>query len=191
MKKLTLIFSFILAVFAAQAQLPLNWVGDTDIEPFQESITVYEGNFSCGIIVNTGTQANCDFDSDVAIPVNAGDSFKMSFWGYTSEFVRGRAKITWSDATILYATTYLGPNTGGWAEFVFEGEVPANITSANIGIRFYDVAGFVPGEIQYIDAFTFESPTGNPLAVTNGDFEQWPGLNPEPTNYPTDFAGEA
>ena len=191
MKKLALIFLAIFGAFAVQAQEPLNWVGDTDIEVFQESSNVYAGNYSCGIIVNTGTQANCDFDNDVAIPVNAGDTFTMSFWGYTSEFVRARAKLTWSDGAVLYATTYLGPNTGGWAQFTFEGEVPADITSAKVGVRFYDVAGFTPGEVQYIDGFAFESPTGNPLMVTNGDFEQWSGLAPEPTNYPTDFAAEA
>ncbi len=192
MKKLTLIFLAIFGVFALQAQSPLNWVADTDIEPFQESTNVYEGNYSCGIIVNTGIQGNCDLDNSVEIPVIGGDTYKMSFWGYSSEFIRIRAKIIWSNGNTEYATTYLGPNTGGWLEFSFEGNVPDDATGAFVGVRFYDVQpNFVPGEIQYVDAFTFESPTGTPLTVENGDFEQWSGLAPEPTNYPTDFAGEA
>ncbi len=190
MKKLTVLLSIILFAISMQAQLPLNWVGDSDIEPFQEATNVHEGSFSCGIIVNSGTQASCDFESAEEIPVNGGDSFKMSFWGIASEFVRARAKIVWSDGNTTYATTYLGPNTGGWEEFSFEGEVPADATGATVGIRYYDVSGFTPGEIQYLDAVTFESPTGNPLMVENGDFEDWPGLDPEPDNYPTDFTAE-
>ncbi len=191
MKKLAFIFLAFFGVFALQAQAPLNWIADTDVEPFQESTNVYEGTYSCGIMVNSGVQGDCDFDSDAAIAVNAGDTFKMSFWGYTSEFVRGRAKLVLSDGSNFFATTYLGPNTGGWEQFIFEGEVPADITTVNVGIRFYDVAGFVPGDIQYLDDFVFESPIGTPHVVDNGDFEQWSGLTPEPTNYPTDFSGEA
>lgn len=190
MKKLTALLTIVLFALSMQAQLPLNWVGDTDIESFQESTNVHEGSFSCGVIVNTGTQADCDFESAVEIPVIGGDTFKMSFWGIASEFVRARAKVVWSNGNTTYATTYLGPNTGGWEEFSFEGEVPADATSAIVGVRFYDVSGFVPGEIQYLDAVTFESPVGNPLTVENGDFEDWPGLDPEPDNYPTDFAAE-
>ena len=114
MKNFALFFLAIFGFVAVQAQVPLNWVNDSDIEPFQETVNVQEGTYSCGIIVNSGTQANGEVDKDVTIAVKGGDTFKMSFWGYTSEFVRARAKLIWSDATTLYATTYLGPNTGGW-----------------------------------------------------------------------------
>jgi len=191
MKKLTFFIAGIFVALAMQAQLPTNWIGDTDIEPFQEAATVYEGSFSCGIIVNTDVQANCDFINTVEIPVIAGESYKISFQGYTSEFVRGRTVFTWTGAAVTYSTGYLGPNTGTWTNFVSEGVVPTGATAVKVGIRFYDVAGFTPGEVQYLDAFTFESPTGTPHTVANGDFELWPGLDPEPTNYPTDFAGEA
>lgn len=191
MKKFAVILTGLFFAFALQAQSPLNWTGDTDIELFQETGTVHAGSYSCGVIVNTGTQANCDLDNDVPVAVTGGNTFKMSFWGYTSEFVRVRAKLTWSNGNTTYATTYLGPNTGGWQEFSFEGDVPADATDATVGVRFYDVSGFSAGEIQYIDDITFESPTGTPLAVDNGDFEQWSGLSPEPDNYPTDFTADA
>ncbi len=191
MKKFAAIIIGLFIVVSVQAQTPLNWIDGTDIEPFQESTIVYEGNYSCGIIVNTGVQANCNFSNDVEIPVTAGESFKIAYWGYTSEFVRARVVFTWNGATTSYSTGYLGPNTGAWEEFVFEDVIPAGATGVNIGVRFYDVSGFAPGEIQYIDAFTFESPTGNQLVVTNGDFEEWSGVAPEPDNYPTNFAAEA
>jgi hypothetical protein len=190
MKKIFFFVLMLLAIAAVQAQEPLNWVIDTDIEAFQESTIVQQGTYSSGIIVNSDVQANCDFDNETVIPVTAGSTFKMSFWGFTSEFVRVRAKIIWSDNTTLYATNYLGPNTGDWMQFSFEGEVPANITTAKVGIRFYDVAGFVPGEVQYVDNFVFESPIGTPLAINNGDLESWTGLAGEPDNYPTAFAAD-
>ena len=129
MKKHLFFILMLLAITALQAQEPLHWIVDTQIEAFQESTIVQQGSYSSGIIVNSDVQANCDFDNETVIPVTAGDTFKMSFWGYTSENVRVRAKIIWSDNTTLYATNYLGPNTGGWEQFEFDGQVPANITS--------------------------------------------------------------
>lgn len=191
MKKHLFFILMLLATAALQAQEPLHWFVDTQIEAFQESTIVQQGSYSSGIIVNSDVQASCDFDNETVIPVTAGNSFKMSFWGYTSENVRVRAKIIWSDNTTLYATNYLGPNTGGWEQFSFEGQVPANITSAKVGIRFYDVTPlFVPGEVQYVDDFIFESPIGTPLTINNGDLESWTGLAGEPDNYPTAFAAE-
>lgn len=188
MKKHLFFILMLLAITAVQAQEPLYWIIDTQIEAFQESTIVQQGSYSSGIIVNSDVQASCDFDNETVIPVTAGSTFKMSFWGYTSVNVRARAKITWSDNVVLYATNYLGPNTGGWEQFSFEGEIPANITSAKIGIRFYDVPpGFVPGEVQYVDDFIFESPIGTPLTINNGDLESWTGTAGEPDNYPTTF----
>ena len=191
MKKHLFFILMLLAITALQAQEPLHWFVDTQIEAFQESTIVQQGSYSSGIIVNSDVQANCDFDNETVIPVTAGDTFKMSFWGYTSENVRVRAKIIWSDNTTLYATNYLGPNTGGWEQFEFDGQVPANITSLKVGVRFYDVPpGFTPGEVQYVDDFVFESPIGTPLTINNGDLESWTGMSGEPDNYPTDFAAE-
>jgi hypothetical protein len=173
MKKIILFIFIKLSLINIYGQLPVNWEGDSDIDIFQEANNVYGGEYSAGIIVNSGTQANCDFHSKMEIPVIGGESFKMSFWGHTSEFVRIRAKVVWSNGSTHYAMTYLGPNTGGWIEYSFENIVPDDATGAYVGVRFYDVSGFAPGEIQYVDAITFESPVGNVIAVENGDFESW------------------
>jgi hypothetical protein len=53
------------------------------------------------------------------------------------------------------------------------------------------VSGFAAPETQYVDLVSFESPVGNILTVTNGDFENWPASQPEPTNYPEDFSANA
>ena len=191
MKRFTLFFMMFMAITAIKAQLPDNWTDDSGIETFQEMTTVHGGDYSCGVIVNTGTQAQCDFSNEVAIPVSEGDDFKVSFWAFTSEFVRVTVVLDWVGAPSLYTNEYVGPNTGGWAQLVYEDLVPDGATEVTIRLRFYDVSGFNPPETQYVDDVEFESPVGEPLEVTNGDFESWPGINPEPTNYPTDFTAEA
>lgn len=179
------------AIFGVRAQLPDNWSDDSGIEIFQEDTEVHGGDYSCGVVVNTETQSNCDFTNESAIDVAAGDSYTVSFWAYTSENVRITAALDWDPGSSEYTNQYVGPATSGWEEFIYEGVVPEGATSVNIRLRFYDVSGFTPGQIQYVDDVSFESPTGNALVVVNGDFESWPGFAPEPSEYPTDFQATA
>lgn len=191
MKKTTVLF--LIAIFAmagVRAQLPDNWTDDTGIEIFQESTEVHGGAYSAGVVVNTDVQGNCDFANEVSIPVNAGDSYTLSFWALTSENVRITAALDWDNGA-EYPGTYVGPGTIGWEEYIQEGTVPDGATTLNIRLRFYDVSGFEPGQVQYVDDVTFESPAGSPLTVSNGDFETWPGLSPEPTDYPEEFEATA
>ena len=191
MKKITILIALTLIFGALQAQLPDNWTDDSGIETYQEMTTVHGGDYSCGVIVNTGVQGDCDFTNVVAVPVSEGDDFKVSFWAYTSEFVRITCALDWVGASTTWTQTYVGPATAGWEQFVYEDIVPAGANEVNIRLRFYDVAGFTPPETQFVDDVEFESPIGEPLLVTNGDFESWPGINPEPSNYPTGFAAQA
>ena len=178
---------------SVMGQVPVNWTGDIGIETFKEGTIIQQGLFSCGVKVNTGTQAECDLTSSVDLVVTAGNTFKFSFWYFTSANVRVRAAIDWSDATTTYSVAYAGPTTTGtWAEFSFEGTVPAAVTTAKAHLRFYDVTpGFVAPETQYIDDVKFESPVGTAITIPNGNFETWPGILPEPTNYPTTFTATA
>jgi hypothetical protein len=188
MKKITVFFVFTFLLGSLYAQLPDNWTGDTGIETFQEMATVHGGAYSCGVIVNTGVQADCDFSNNIAMTVSEGDDFKVSFWANTSEFVRITIVLDWLGATSQYSNEYVGPATAGWEQLVFEDVVPAGASEVNLRLRFYDVAGFTPPQTQFVDDVEFESPIGEALLVSNGDFESWPGLNPEPTNYPGDFS---
>lgn len=188
-KKTSLLLLSIFALISTKAQLPDNWTMDTGIEIFQETENVYDGDYSAGVIVNSNIQSNCDLINETDIPVTPGENFKISYWGITSPFVLARVFFYWEGTNTNFTTQYLGPGNENWEEFTFEDIVPAGATSLKIGIRFYDVAGFTPGEIQYVDNVSFESPVGNPLAVENGDFENWALIKPEPSNYPADFAG--
>jgi hypothetical protein len=188
MKKFVLLFTMLFAFAASQAQLPDFWTGDTDIETFQETGTVHGGMSSCGVVVNSGTQANCDLTSTEVLEVSEGDDYKVSFWANTTEHVRVTCALDWVGAPGTYTQSYVGPATNGWAIFEFSDVVPTGATGVKLRIRFYDVAGFAAPETQYVDDLQFQSPVGAALTVANGDFESWPSIKPEPSEYPTAFA---
>jgi hypothetical protein len=192
MRKITLLMVLMIAFATAQAQLPPNWTDDTGIEIFKESSIVHGGAYSCGVIVNTDVQANCDFANTSPMPVTPGATYKISFWAKTSEHVRITAVVDWDAASTQYSNTYVGPATSGWEQFTFEGAVPEGVATGTARLRFYDVSGFNPGEINYVDDVAFESPVGTPKTVVNGDFENWGGgIVAEPSNYPTEFTATA
>jgi hypothetical protein len=188
MNRIIFTIALLVSVLNVRAQEPQHWSGDEGIEVFQESTEVFNGTYSAGIIINSNDQSLCDFISTAEIPVTPGETFKISLSGFTSQNVRARAFFYWVGALRTNSTNYLGPNTGGWQQFEFEAIVPDNATGLNLGIRFYSIAGFTPGEIQRLDDITFESPAGNPLEVPNGDFESWASILPEPDNYPGSFS---
>jgi len=187
MKKVTLFFLMIMAFTAIKAQLPDNWTDDSGIDVFQEMTTVHGGSYSCGVIVNTGVQADCDLTNEVALPVSEGDDFKVTFWAHTSEFVRVTCALDWVGTSTTWTQIYVGPATVGWEQFEYTDIVPDGISEVIVRLRFYDVAGFTGSETQFVDDVEFECPVGEPVVVSNGDFESWPTLAPEPTNYPADF----
>lgn len=191
MRKITLLMALMIAFTAAQAQLPSNWTDDTGIETFKEATTVHGGDYSCGVIVNTDVQANCDLANDSPMSVTPGATYKISFWANTSAHVRITAVVDWNAGTTQYSNTYVGPATSGWEQFTFEGTVPEGVATGTARLRFYDVSGFNPGEINYVDDVAFESPVGTPKTVVNGDFEIWGGTVGEPSNYPTEFTAVA
>lgn len=188
MKKLVLVlFAFALSLTGGVAwgqTLPDNWTGDSGIDTYQNSTTVHDGStYSCKVAVNTGTQANCDMRND-EVSVTAGRTYTFKFWGYTSTHVKIRAVLQWTGTTITYGG-YLNANSGGWLEHTETGTVPAGATGVKVGVRFYDVTGFSAPETQYIDDFTFESPTGTSVTLANGDMESWPSSSApdNPTNF--------
>jgi hypothetical protein len=170
------IFLGLLNYITYSQTLPVNWTGDIDIDTYQESTIIHGGLFSCRIDVNSGTQANCDLSNDVIINVTAGNTYTYSFWAYTSAHVRITGVLDWIGAAVVYNNVYVGPNTGGWAQWTFSGTVPSGATGVNLRIRCYDVTGYTSPEIQYIDDFSFESPTGTSLPVSNGNLENWPSV---------------
>jgi len=186
-KKAAILFTLFFAFAISQAQLPDFWAGDTDIETFQETTTVHGDTSSCGVIVNSGTQDNCNLSNTVAIEVTEGDSYKVSFWVNSSAHVRVRAFCDWVGVASTYPNYYVGPATNGWEKYEFTDIVPTGATGVKLRLKFYDTPGFLAPENQFIDDLEFQSPVGVTLVVSNGNFESWPTLKPEPSNYPTEF----
>lgn len=189
LKCLIILALTILASLAMKGQSADNWMNDPDIILFQESEIVYGGDYSAGIIVNSQDQSNCDLINESEIQVNAGESFEISFWGITSQHVYVRVFFYWIGTNNNFTQDYLGPGSETWENFTYEGIVPNGASALNLGFRFYDVTGFQPGELQYLDDVTFQSPIGVPLLVENGNFENWETIKPEPSEYPTEFSG--
>jgi len=153
-------------------ELPDDWTGDSGIDTYQESTIVHNGSYSCRVDVNTGSQASCDMRSE-DISVSAGDSYTYSFYIQTSDHVKARVALQWVGASPTYGS-YSPISTSGFTQVTYTGTVPTGATDVKVGIRFYDQSGFSAPETQYVDDFTFESPTGTPLVVPNGDMESWP-----------------
>ncbi len=157
-------------------KLPNKWEGDSGIDTYRESSTVHGGNYSCEVTVNTTNQGNCDLTNEEGIAVTPGNTYTFKFWIWSSPHVRGRAAVDFyrSDGSFI-ETQYGGYNavSESWDQVQKSGTVPADAATAKVRVRFYDRTGFVIGESQYVDDFTFESPDGNALVVANGNMESW------------------
>ncbi|MCF6183721.1 MAG: fibronectin type III domain-containing protein, partial [Bacteroidales bacterium] len=170
--------TFLLTLFSQIGwgqEIPNDWTGDSGIDIYKESSNPHGGTYCARIDVNTGTQANCDFNNTTNISVTAGNSYTVKFWYKTSAHVKGRIVLLWDNGTAYGGYTNAGESN--WTEFSESGTVPSGATSLTIGIRFYDQSNFSAPETQYIDDLTFESPTGTSKTVTNGDLENWPVSN--------------
>jgi len=181
MKKITflLLAGFFISLPTFSQVLPDNWTGDTDIDIYQESTDPHGGTYCAKVeVIGTGNSSS-DFDNLTSLSVTAGNTYKVSFWYKTSAHVKGRIHLIWSGASGAYGT-YTDANATSWTEFTYSGTVPSGATALSLGIRFYDQTGFVSPENQYIDDLTFESPTGTPITVTNGNLESWPTGNQAP-----------
>lgn len=103
------------------------------------------GNYSAAITVSTADQAATDFRQTVA--VSAGQTYPFSVSVYHTEgHVRAR----------LYVNGYQGYSneilTGQWQtlSYAYTAATTGNI---EVGLRFYDVAGFDGSELVYVDNF--------------------------------------
>ena len=194
MKKLLLLsFLGILSggLALGQVVVPDYWTIDNGIETYQESADPHGGSFACQIDVISTNASQCDLINSTVIPVTAGETYKFKYWYKSSANVQIKGHLIWDNGDQSWVTA----NTGvvDWTSKAKNDVVPAGATSLTIEFRFAGGAGMVPGETQFLDDVTFESPSGTTLLFNNGDFESWPApvIDPEPTNYPTNFRDTA
>ncbi len=136
-----------------------NWTGnqpdswsliDSGISVSPSTATTLSGNRAAAISVNTADQANTDLRQ--LISVNAGQTYNFSTAVYHTEgSVRAR----------LYVNGYQGYSnaqlTGQWQTLSYS-YTPASTGNIEVGLRFYDAAGFDGAELVYVDQF---EPTGS------------------------------
>lgn len=179
MKRTTLSLALLTFFTAAVQATVLNggfeqWTGnkpdswsliDSGITISQSANIKLSGNSAAAITVNTPDQANTDFRQLVS--VSAGQTYNFSTAVYHTEGgVRAR----------LYVNGYQGYSnenlTGQW-QTLSHSYTAASSGSIEVGLRFYDVAGFDGAELVYVDQFepaTTQSPPPAGCANTNADF---------------------
>lgn len=148
-----------------------NWLADGGaITITQNSTTTQSGTYSCEVLWTS--QDNQLLTSD-PFNVTAGLQINGSLWVYDND-IAGRARLC-----VIYegADNYFGDystDMDSWQQLTYTDLVPSGATSAEFQIRFYDISGDWDGDATII--------------VDNVIYENNTTVNPEPTNYPTDFA---
>lgn len=138
---------------------------DSGITLSQSGNIKLNGNSAAAVSVNTADQANTDFRQLVS--VTAGQTYNFSTAVYHTEGgVRAR----------LYVNGYQGYSneqlTGQW-QTLSHNYTAASSGSIEVGLRFYDVAGFDGAELVYVDQFepaTNQSTPPTACANTSADF---------------------
>lgn len=148
-----------------------NWLADGGgITILQNTTTVENGSNSCE--VTWTSQSNQYLTSDPFV-VTPGIQIDASLWVYDDD-AAGRARLC-----IIYdgANNYYGDysvDQSSWQQLTRTEVVPAGAITAEFQIRFYDVSADWDGDANVI--------------VDNVIFEANTSVDPEPTNYPTNFA---
>ncbi|HOZ30960.1 MAG TPA: hypothetical protein PLL66_08585, partial [Bacteroidales bacterium] len=192
MKRFTFVLVALISIgigLVKAQNVPTNWnIITTDITVTEETVTVNEGTKAMSVTW-TSTE-NQDIKSD-AFTVTPGAAFSYTLDVYDNDAGgRVRMAIAWSSGN-GFAETY-SVDLAEWQSLTYEGTVPAEATSAQILLRFYDVtAGWTGTATVIIDNASY-SENGGANLLTNPGFETWgePVLNPSltvtsPTNAST------
>ncbi len=172
MKKIYFIL-FAMMIFAMGAksqQLPENWTIATSlISVEKEMVNVNHGDVA--MHVNFTSAENQDIRSAV-FEVTGDESFTYSLDVFDNDNAgRVRLCITWSSGN-QFIDSY-SVDSEDWQTLTFTGTIPAAATTAQILLRFYDVAANWDGDCDIIvDNAVFTMGGGENL-IPNASFENW------------------
>ncbi|GAB4281348.1 MAG: hypothetical protein Kow0068_05830 [Marinilabiliales bacterium] len=164
-------FSFVIAQNIIQngdfeswtGNVPNNWTTiDPSIHLAPETSIVHGGTTAMNVWVVTTTQSETDLRQSV--DVTNGNVYDISFWVYQVDSL-SRVTLYVDNWTGLYSDP---ANINTWQQVTYQYIATATAT-IEIGLRFYDVTGFVDSSNVIIDDFTMIDVTGtgtNPY-VTN------------------------
>lgn len=183
MKKFYFLFSALILTslgFLQAQNVPTNWnIITSDITVTEETTTVNEGVKAMSVTW-TSTD-NQDIKSD-AFTVTPGAAFTYTLDVYDNDAGgRVRMAIAWSSAngfSEVYST-----DLAEWQNLTYEGTVPAEATTGQILLRFYDVTSGWTGSATIIVDNASYSENGGENLLANPGFETWgePVLNPSLT----------
>ena len=144
------------------AGAPDGWTTiETDIAVTEENTVVYTGAASASVNVLSGTQGNTDFRQ--SIPLIEGTVYKVTAWVYHTE--GGMAARLYADGFENYSDE---TTVGVWQELTTT-FTAASTGDLEVGLRFYDRAGFDGEEVVYIDDYTVEALTNPTVTITSPD----------------------
>ncbi len=129
------------------ASNPDSWTTiDSGITVSQSNSLTYSGSAAATIDVLTGAQSDTDFRQSIA--VEAGKNYAFSVWVYHTE--GNLAARLYVDGYQNYSDESL---TGQWQKLSYNYTASTSKT-IEVGLRFYDQAGFDGAERVYIDNFS-------------------------------------
>lgn len=125
---------------------PENWsVIDSGIAVSPSSTQVKTGGLAAEITVNTGSQSNTDFLQTVSVEQGKTYHFSVSLY-HTEGKVKARLLV---DGYHDYSNNL---QTNQWQDIRYSYTATAS-KNIQVGLRFYDVAGFDGSEVVYVDNF--------------------------------------
>ena len=160
-----------------------NWIGDDadnwtkdsagGIEDYQETSIVHGGSSSAKLVINTQTQANCDYYCDNISGITAGTDYTVHVWVYDND-PAGRVTVVldWYDASDGFlSSNYSGIySTDGttWEELVYTATAPTNAAKVSVRLRGYDVSANWDGDAEfYVDDITLSTAAPTPTDVAD------------------------
>ncbi|GAB4329395.1 MAG: hypothetical protein Kow00127_21780 [Bacteroidales bacterium] len=161
------------------------WTGGTPdgwsvVENITQETTIVHGGTSSAR--HTSASSTKDFRQEIG-GIQEGQEYTISYWYYDNDpAARTRIWSYWTsaganlpdNADVLRPSTYSEDNPG-WVQFTAVLTAPATADGFKFEVRVYNQDGNFGGSVFY-DDFEF---TGETV------------INPEPTNYPTDFTATA
>ncbi len=152
---------------------PTSWAYETGVNVYQHANTadtVFNGSYSCKVVLITQTQSNTDFTSDF-MPVTSGDDYIAIARIFDNDPAgKVRLNIEWYDASQSYISTSWGNYSSDgttWQEVSYTATAPTNASYAKVKFRFYDISSNWDGDaVFYIDSVEFYSTAILPESLT-------------------------
>ncbi len=179
MRKFLFLIAMLPGIFLLGQEVPDDWTPDSGLTTYQETNDPHGGTYACKVVVDA--TSNVFMTNDVIITgLTEGDDCKATAWAKSSTNVKVQIRMIFNDPASTSGFSNASQGDADWVSLSKNMVVPTGATGVTLKFRFSPQAGFSPGEEQWVDDLTLESPLGTDIPVTNGDMESWPENVVEP-----------